>query len=743
MDNYEQEEKVEFEYLDKTINFLKSEIMKGNALISNRKHNIIGSRRDMWENTAHHSADFEKMTEVNQHLIEVTNQTNSYLNILNMIEKYEKIVEAPYFGRFDFTEEGFTAIEKIYIGLHNVMDLNTNNIYVYDWRAPISSIFYQYELGKSSYKSPVGEVEGEVSLKRQYKIENSILKYFFDCSVSITDDLLKEVLSHNASTKMRNIVETIQREQDIIIRDIDNELMIVQGVAGSGKTSIALHRIAFLLYYGTNSSLGSNNIIIVSPNSVFSKYISSVLPELGEENVCQITFDDIIYKHFNSKLVVEKRSMQLEHLIIQENKNEFNFKRDCIDFKGSDKFVCILKRLIKHYERKIIPIEDIYYDGQMIETKQNLKNLLLNNKINTPLCKRLKRIENRILDKVHPMQKKQLERIKNIVGKGGEHQLEVNSFSRLLSIKEIKKLMCRLHKFTEVDYFGLYKILFMNDELLIKLSKGLNLPGNIKLIISETRKNLEEGIINYEDCGPLLYIKLTIEGSNYFSDIKQVVIDEAQDYYPVQYEVFKLLFPNSKYTVLGDINQTIEKDTDISIYDSIEEIFEKRKSVKLSLNKSYRSSIEINCFNQKLLNRANNFVSFERHEEVPIIIGKDNDKALDNTIAQDIKEFLDMGFESIAVICKTQIEAENICERLIGLTNISLVNSMKPEIDKGVWVIPSYISKGLEFDVVLAYGVSKQNYNSEFDRKLLYIACTRALHRLRLYYVGERSPLLK
>ncbi|HEX9062295.1 MAG TPA: ATP-dependent DNA helicase, partial [Clostridia bacterium] len=232
MSNYEQNLQEETEYLEKTLSFISNELHRQNNLLSDRKASLRSSSKDMWENSVHFSNDFDKLTEVNQYLSEVTMHTASYKSTETQIAKYKRVLGSPYFGRFDFVEEGFNGEEKIYIGLHNIMDPKTHEIYVYDWRAPISSIFYQYELGKAFYKAPSGDISGDVLLKRQYKIEDSSLKYFFDCNIVIGDEILQKVLSRNASPKMKNIVETIQREQDIIIRDTENELLIVQGVAG-------------------------------------------------------------------------------------------------------------------------------------------------------------------------------------------------------------------------------------------------------------------------------------------------------------------------------------------------------------------------------------------------------------------------------------------------------------------------------------------------------------------------------
>jgi len=741
MNDYELNKQEEMLYLENTLNFLKKELDKDEYDINFRKRDLITSRKEMWQESVHFSNDLDRVPEMLQHLSEVDSQNYNYEKTFDRIKKYTRILNSPYFGRFDFKEDDYDDTDQIYIGLYNLIDKETSSILIYDWRSPISSMFYQCEIGKASYNAPFGIISGDIFMKRQYKIENSKLKYFFDSSITINDEILQEVLSHNSSSNMKNIVETIQKEQDIIIRDTENELLIVQGVAGSGKTSIALHRIAFLLYVGMGSKLHSNNIIIISPSSVFSKYISGVLPELGEENVEETTFDNIIVDFLDNRFIFENRKNQLESLIINNNK-DLNIKMENTKFKGSRTFVKILDRLIQYYEHNSICFEDFYYDGKIIETKEQLNNLFLNGKMDMPISKRLKRIESMMLNKLPPLRKVRIKKIQKIVQNSSGHELEVRVFSRLLSFKEDKVFLRRLYKSTRIDYSDLYKLLFNKTGLLLELSKGLELPKNIKQMILETTESLSKCYINYEDCAPLLYIKLKLNGSREFKDIRQVVIDEAQDYYPLQYEVFNLLFPKAKFTVLGDFNQTLEKRGDKYIYDDIEKILCKKRSIKLSMNKSFRSSIEINSFTQKILNSKQEFVSFERHESEPQIIFKANEKLLYNAITLDINSYKSHGYESIAVICKTEKETLMLQKKLSDLINITLLNIDATESTKGILAIPSYVSKGLEFDVVLVYNVSKDNYNSEFDRNLLYVACTRALHQLVLYYTGEKSEFI-
>ncbi len=742
MEIYQKKLQEETVYLEETIDLIKRELALETTALAGKKARLIALGKDMWENTVHFSNDFDRLPEINQYLAEVNNQACDYGNTLKRIEKYSKILGTPYFGRFDFSEEGSTEREKIYIGLCNVNDSKTHKIAVYDWRAPISSLFYRFEVGRASYDAPSCTISGDVWLKRQYKIINSRLKYFFDSTVNINDEILQEVLSRTSSAKMRNIVKTIQKEQDLIIRDTENELLIVQGVAGSGKTSVALHRIAFLLYEGMNSKVDANNITIISPNPILSRYISGVLPELGEENVDRTTFDEIAAGLIDGRMRAETRNEQFESLITSRGGEEEKIRRQGIELKGSREFAKILDRLIQLYERRLIAFEDVCFDGKTLFTRHQLKSHILNNKIGMPLAKRLQRLENKILEKVYPLRKIRLKRIEKVVENSDGHDMEVRSFSRLLSLKESKKFLGMLRKFTVVEYLDLYKLLFNKQELFNKLAGGLELPGDIEQAILRTKECLENGYLYFEDCAPVLYLKLKLEGADMFSGIRQVVIDEAQDYYPMQYEVFRLLFREARLTLLGDIHQAIEKDADMSIYDTAADIFNKQKTVKLSLNKSYRSSFEINTFNQKLLKGEQDFISFERHEAEPMVVYKEGPKQVDHAVENDIADYLERGYESIAVVGKTWEEAKSIFAGLKNSVHIKLVSANSKDAWKGAMVIPAYMMKGLEFDAVIIHGASRENYYSEFDRKLLYLACTRALHRLTLYYTGEKSPFL-
>lgn len=726
-------------YLLNVINIIKVEIEKELEALNSRRRDLVSTGKDMWENAAHFSTDFARMTETVQYLATLNTQTVSYDIVKRQLDKLRRMLDLPYFGRFDLIEENFDDKEKIYIGISSLIDSKTKDIMVYDWRAPISSIYYEYELGSSKYQAPQGVIKGEVTLKRQYKIHKGVLDYYFDSNLQIDDEMLQQALCRNASIKMRNIVESIQKEQNAIIRDTDNDLLIVQGVAGSGKTSVALHRIAFLLYQGMDININKNNIVIISPNVLFSKYISRVLPDLGEDNVRQLIFEEILDKYFNGRFKFQGRNSMIEALTMEKDDRKLEISLRSIEFKGSKEFMIILERLIEYYMLHAVEFKDIYYDGLIVETRQRLRSMLINEKTSTPIAKRMERMQRILFEKINPLRKNRLEKLERFVLKQGEHELEIKSFSRLMAIKETKRLSTHMQSFTKIDYFMVYKELFSKEGLLLKLAKDLELPDCIDEIIENTRRNLENGFIEYGDSAPLLLLKLKLEGGSIYPDIRQVVVDEAQDYSPLHYLIFKLLFKNSRFTILGDINQSIERNNNLSIYTSIVGILNKRKSIQLFMNKSYRSSYEINAFVQRIYNLQQEIVSVDRKGAVPKIQCCDSKSSMDMKLVEEIKALKKKGFDTIAVICKNAKESQELYRQINSNIEIKLVSLEDEEVEAELIIIPAYLAKGLEFDAVIVYNVSKDNYIREIDRRLLYIACTRALHSLTLLYVNKPS----
>lgn len=744
MAEYNEKYMEEVNYLEEIIDLLKYKLDIETEKLAEQKADLISARKEMWENTTHSSSDFDKLSDLNQYLSALNSQTFSYTELEKRIAKYEKMIDSPYFARIDFTEQGYVDTEKIYIGLFNLMDEETHEIKVYDWRAPISSVYYRSELGPVEYKAPAGIIKGTISLKRQYRITKGKLEYFFDSNVNIIDEMLMEALSKNMSSKMKTIVETIQKQQDLIIRDLDNDLLVVQGVAGSGKSSVALHRIAFLLYQGLNLKLSANNVIVISPNTLFSKYISNVLPELGEDNIKEYTFENIFVKLFNNKLSVKTKSENFENIICAKSDEKRNFLRSCNEFKGSSTFLKIIERFIRYFERKLIPFEDVYFNGEIIENKQLLKAFLLNGKLNMPTAKKLKIIESRIMDRIHDKKNIRRSKIEEAVNKSKNHEFETKAFTRVLAAKETSAFLNRIHKFTEFDSYDLYKKLFNDKKIFKTLAMGLSLPHNIDEIIDYTNNSINDPYnIPYSDGIAMMYLKVKAEGTDTVSSIKQVIVDEAQDYYPMHYYLLKSLFREARFTIVGDVNQAVEKKSDISFYDNVISIFNFEKSNKVFLNKSYRSSYEISKFSERFLEEGINTEYFRRNEEEPTIIYSKDEDSIENMMIENIHKYRDQGYNSIAVICKNRQEASDLYFKFKGKINVKLVDYMGEQNLTGVIIVPVYMAKGLEFDAVIVYGVDDEHYHTAYDRRLLYVACTRALHRLSLYYTGKISRFLK
>ena len=385
-----------------------------------------------------------------------------------------------------------------------------------------------------------------------------------------------------------------------------------------------------------------------------------------------------------------------------------------------------------------------YIDGQTLEKAELLKAFLLSGKLDMPTAKKLKIIENRIMGQIRDMRNIRRGKIEKVVNKLNNHAFEVESFTRVLAAKETQSLIEKVRKFTEFSSFELYKKLFSDKDLFIKISKGLELPHNIDEIIDYTNKSLEDPYnIPYADGIGLMYLKIKAEGCDLFSDIKQVVVDEAQDYYPLHYYILKVLYKYAKFTIVGDVNQSIEKNSDVSMYDGIVSIFNFEKSNKIFLSKSYRSSYEIGKFSTKLLEVGTKTEFFKRNEEEPLIIKANSDNIHDE-IVKIIEKYKTEGLNSIALICKDRHEASDLYFKLSNKTKIKLVDYLDYDsVLEGTLVLPVYLAKGLEFDAVIVYETNDKKYNTEYDKKLLYIACTRPLHRLSLFYTGKLTRFLR
>lgn len=650
------------EEISKKIDILGKEIH-----VKNEK--IIEFKKVLWEDRG--SIDgVEMQTELMSSQLEA----NFVLTKMNYYRKLLKLEYSPYFGRIDFKEDNLDT-RKVYIGIANVeKDLN---YIIYDWRSPIASLFYDYSKGKAKYTAPDGEIKGEILLKRQYKIEGKKLLRVFDNNLNIVDDMLQEVLSSSSSDKMKNIVNTIQQEQNEIIRNISNKNLIVQGIAGSGKTSVALHRIAFLLYKIKN--LKSSNVLIFSPNKIFSEYISNVLPELGEENTSETTFSEFASHYIKEFKSVESFSGFIEKYYTNKRDDE-----NLIRFKLSNKMIKVIENYVQEIDKNIKIIDNIETKFSLIE-KEYLNYLLKDRYNKMPIFERMDYIAEHLCNKLGLISKK-------------------DKISITKKIKEVLSI--------KPDYKKLYKDLFISDSFSSSFNKSINLKLNSK-------------VINYDDALCFIYLKGLLNGFPYSNLIKQVVIDEAQDYNEMQYIILTKIFKRASFTLLGDVNQTINP---YQKYDSLEVLKNildgNTKYVELS--KTYRSSKEIIEFTNKILNLKH--VSAIRKEESVPVIKRDDDKYLKNDI-----NYLKNKYKSLAIITKDMLDAIRLYDLLKDdYKDISLVTNNSSKFNRDLIIIPSYLSKGLEFDSVISY-TSKNNLYTKREKYLYYVVLTRCQHELIVY----------
>lgn len=729
--------------LNQTISIAEEQLSSLRKNSEKVREEILEAKKQLREETNHSLSNlwvkdnFYDLIEIGQYAKPISHKISEYEVEAAKIMALEKLLNSPYFARIDFKFQDEDEYENIYIGRSSLIDDDSSEIYVYDWRSPISSIFYRFGIGEAFYEAPSGKITGEVNLKRQYEINNGKLEYFFDADIQIIDEFLRKMLSQNTSSKMKTIVETIQKDQDMIIRNMEMDLMMVQGVAGSGKTSVALHRAAYLMYQGLSDKLSSNNILIISPNTLFEQYISNVLPELGEKNVNSKTFEELIINILNGPKI-ETRNELLETLLSSND----NLTKSSMEFKCSSEFVEILNRFINDLPRKWIDFKDVYYDGKHISNRQLSKNRILNEKRAITLSSRLKQLEASILEEVHKNHKTRLEKLTDFVTTYKEHSFELEETARMLSIYESTNLIKEIRKFTKLNPLELYRKLFTNKSYFYSLSKGIDLPENIEDILDFTFKNLNNDVLSYGDAVALSFLSLKLNTNNGYSEIRQIVIDEAQDYYPIHFEILNLLFPKSRYTILGDINQTIGKQENLSLYERVNKILCKKKSTLITMDKSFRSTSEILEFSKKFLNDDFKINSFSRKGNSPIVQSSSTLTELKDNIINEIKTSRENNYQSIGLICKTEKEASSLYKILKDEIQIKLIKSDSMATLDGTFIIPIYLSKGLEFDSVLILNTDKNTYYSKDDKNLLYIACTRALHRLSLFYTGEISPLL-
>ena len=684
-------ERTEEEYLQLVLEKLQGKIDEIDQKMEGNEQDIESMHEYYWENYSEFDEYGYERYDNNKAL---ENRITEQKNYGKERMRYEKMLYSPYFGRVDFCYEDEDESEIYYIGIANLAEGRATDPYVYDWRAPIASLFYDYDKGLAKFEAPAGTITGEITRKKQYKIKNGKLVYVLENEINIDDEILQQTLSEHADAKLKSIVTTIQREQNSIIRDVSHRILAVQGCAGSGKTSVALHRIAYLLYHN-RAKLNAAQILILSPNSIFADYISRILPELGEENICEMTFDDYAYRELTAWGEAEDRYDDMEKLLHAGENQDYFLERDLMprtaeaDYKQTKDYVREMDGFILELESDIVNFRDFHYK-KMEMKERDMVELFYEKLCEVPIFSRMQKIAEYVIDAEETLRGRNMDE--------EEKQIVCDKFNRMYETRDLAGIYNRFLKST-----------------------------------GRKRLDLSAGMIPYEDVYPMLYLKYATMEPPKRRAVKHLVIDEMQDYSYLQYLILQKMF-DCPMTILGDKVQTMaEKHQDVLAF--LPQIFGKNIH-KVVLNKSYRSTSEITAFASSLIGDED-IEKMERHGEAPDTIQVETEAQMYNRITKQIQELEEM--DTVAVLTLDAASALRATEELrtrLGEEKVSLLTKDSMKFSAGVSVMPFYLAKGLEFDAVFVPDL--QNYETPLHRQALYIDATRALHVLRMYEVMKK-----
>ena len=673
---------------------LKARIARISESILEGQKDIEGMHEYYWEN----------YTEMDQYGYEnfdnqqaLLHQINANEQQIHLRKRFRKMLDSPFFGRVDFVFEGEDEPEIFYIGIGNFAEEAGHTPLVYDWRAPVSGLFYDYDKGPASYEAPLGTINGEIAAKWQYKIRCGRMVYQFESDVKIDDEILMAELGSGGSVALKNIVRTIQKEQNAIIRNTRDKIMVIQGAAGSGKTSIALHRIAYLLYHD-RKNLKSSNILILSPNSIFSDYISHILPELGEENIREMSFDLFAYRQLKDTVSdCEDRYDQIERSLNFPEVPSF-YKE-----KQSQEFLNKMEGYLTGLEDELMNFKDVEYKN-FTRKEEEIIDLFYFKFQDIPLLSRMEAVADNFIDEVETLRDNDMDEEERAI-----------VMERFLKMYDTQDLYVIYSRFLE----------------------SCGYPGLPHVQLAERK-------LRYEDVYPVLYMKYRLSRQNSHNEIKHLVVDEMQDYSRLQYQILKMMFP-CRMTILGDKAQTMEeKEQDVLGF--LPKILGKEIR-KIVMNKSYRNTVEIASYANHLAG-ITDMELFERHGE-PVeekVFSGNPGEALENGLEEILKKLWlgENQFETAAVIMRTEEEARKaagILNAKLEATGFDTENHFSYlHIDstsfcKGITVTTFYLAKGLEFDQVCS--LFPKSDQSPIARQGRYIAATRALHRLHMYEYGK------
>ena len=698
-----------------------------------------------------YSTSMETALSIHQQQQLLSEREHAWQHSAKQLDTVERLEKRPYFARVDFKEQGEKKPETIYIGLGSFADKN-DHFLIYDWRAPISSIYYDGKLGEVSYNSPEGKITVDMTKKRQFMIEDGKIVNMFDTNESIGDQMLLEVLSEKSSTQMKSIVTTIQQEQNKIIRNTSADLLFVQGAAGSGKTSAILQRIAFLLYR-YRGNLISSDVIMFSPNQLFNDYIKNVLPEMGEQNMVQMTYWQFVARRLPG--------MNVENLFKQFE--DQNADTNISKFKDSVNFFNLVTRYAKHLNKRGVVFKNIYFRDKKKPyfDKEKIKEIYYSYNDNYNLANRIDATREELIKilnrKIAPearkawvartiegMSQSELNELYDRPDQEFESEAKEEAFlGRKIVLKALKGVHKRILHNHFINMRAQYLSFLRAVPKMVDLAKWNIDEEDWMHHIDEVKENFKKHDIAITDVSAYLYLYDLITGRRTDYEMRYAFIDEIQDYTPFQLAYLKYNFPRAKFTMLGDLNQAIfTKDESRSLLKQISGLFDPEKIDVVQLTKSYRSTKQLTNFTKQILRQGEKIEAFNRQGPKPVIWGRDSDEqAID--VLVDVLRDNEKRKMTTAIITKDLAGAKFVHEKLSEKGEKStLIATANQRLVDGTLVIPSYLAKGLEFDAVVMWGANKKNYHQLDETQLVYTITSRAMYKLDVIYTGEKSPLL-
>ena len=742
-------------HLDQVIDRIKAAEQEASQKIQSAKKDIdtiSGDFNEIRMNTTTYSGMMDTAMSVRAQQQLLDERENSWQHAADRLETFRRLEAKPYFARIDFTEEAGQTPETIYIGLASFAD-SPDHFLVYDWRAPISSIYYEGELGEVSYDTPDGQQTVNVKLKRQFQIEDGVIVTLYDTAETVTDQMLLAALNNHSSTKMKSIVTTIQRTQNRIIRNTDADLLFVQGAAGSGKTAAVLQRVAWLLYR-YRGNLNSSQVILFSPNQLFNDYIDQVLPELGEHNMVQLTY----YQYVN------RRVPRLQVASIQER---FDADQEGVNARASQLLTSLTYfNAVTRYAKRLgrdghLRFKNLMFNKKVFFSKDKIaelyysfnQNYNLGNRLDATKQELVKMLNRRISgemrskwveERIQTLSKEELDVIYHEYGgEFKDEEAENKYLARRIVMEAFKPIKKAIDHNRWMNINAQYIHLLRVTPKLVKLADFGLTEDEWAGYVDDQLAALKEKRMSANGISVYLYLYDLLTGKRGQREIRFVFVDEVQDYDAFQLAYLKFCFPKARFTLLGDLNQAIFTHNNArSLLQQLGTMFEPEKTKVIQLTRSYRSTKQITNFTKAILKDGEAIEAFEREGELPRVLTAPSEEDAVNQVVATLAKY-QADHDTTTIITKTLTDAEKITDLLKEAGQaVTLIQTENQRLAQGTIVVPSYLAKGLEFDAVIVWDANQAKYQGDAERQLVYTICSRAMHALTVTSVGPVTDLI-